>query len=437
MPPKRKHNQPTTALHLRGVAQFVQEDDIRACFDEITGYPGSINSIEITRRNGQAVAQMVSLEAAEAVVANYDRSQRGLVISATRPTGEPETITCCVDYSGLPGLPKARPGPAGLPNSAHSAPPVTPVATECGKRLFVGGLSKGPNAEGAVGTTQQMLEDYFSAFGTVTWCQVMHEDQGAGPSKGFGFVEFASEEEARQVLTAGPHYIDTCKVTVRPAGEQSKKGKGAKGGLPQASFGGPQMAIGGPKGPVMFMVKGGAGAEMVQLVDMGMGMEMGMPMDMGMGKGMGKGLGKGMMAGGAPQAIRLSPGGGGGFGKGAAPVARKMSAAGGGYQPYEGGGGWGQAGGGWDEPAPVTMIQSAPVQRGPAGGKGPKGGKHVKTAAPGGKIWRVGEQCQANFNGDWFNGSIHSGSMTNGFTIKWEDSTITEGITSDLIRPRQ
>jgi cold-inducible RNA-binding protein len=59
------------------------------------------------------------------------------------------------------------------------------------KKLFVGGL---PYA-----TTDDELKEYFSAAGTVASAQVIM-DKFSGRSKGFGFVEMSSDEEADKAI---------------------------------------------------------------------------------------------------------------------------------------------------------------------------------------------------------------------------------------------
>jgi RNA recognition motif-containing protein len=62
-----------------------------------------------------------------------------------------------------------------------------------GKKLYCGNLSysvRGPE-----------LETLFSAFGTVESAQVI-EDRESGRSKGFGFVEMSSDEEAAAAIEA-------------------------------------------------------------------------------------------------------------------------------------------------------------------------------------------------------------------------------------------
>jgi len=60
-----------------------------------------------------------------------------------------------------------------------------------GKKLFVGGL---PFA-----TTNEELEKLFSEVGTVESATVI-TDRMTGRSRGFGFVEMASEEEAGKAI---------------------------------------------------------------------------------------------------------------------------------------------------------------------------------------------------------------------------------------------
>jgi len=60
------------------------------------------------------------------------------------------------------------------------------------KKLYVGGLS--------YDTTQEGLKDAFSQAGTVESASVI-TDKFSGRSKGFGFVEMATEEEAQAAIS--------------------------------------------------------------------------------------------------------------------------------------------------------------------------------------------------------------------------------------------
>lgn len=59
------------------------------------------------------------------------------------------------------------------------------------QKLYVGGLS--------YSTTQDSLKDYFSQAGTVQSAIIIN-DKMSGRSKGFGFVEMASDEEAQKAI---------------------------------------------------------------------------------------------------------------------------------------------------------------------------------------------------------------------------------------------
>ena len=59
------------------------------------------------------------------------------------------------------------------------------------KKLYVGGLS--------YGTTEDALKDAFSAAGSVESAAIIM-DKMSGRSKGFGFVEFSSDDEAKKAI---------------------------------------------------------------------------------------------------------------------------------------------------------------------------------------------------------------------------------------------
>lgn len=61
-----------------------------------------------------------------------------------------------------------------------------------GKKLFVGNLS--------FSVTDQKLLETFSACGTVESAKVI-TDRDSGRSKGFGFVEMSSDDEAQAAIT--------------------------------------------------------------------------------------------------------------------------------------------------------------------------------------------------------------------------------------------
>jgi len=77
------------------------------------------------------------------------------------------------------------------------------------KKLFVGGLS--------YETTEATLKETFSKAGTVESATVII-DKMSGRSKGFGFVEMSSEEEAKKAIEMfNGKEIDGKNVTVNEA----------------------------------------------------------------------------------------------------------------------------------------------------------------------------------------------------------------------------
>jgi RNA recognition motif-containing protein len=62
-----------------------------------------------------------------------------------------------------------------------------------GKKLYVGNLS--------YDVTDQALEQMFGTHGTVQSAQVI-TDKSSGQSKGFGFVEMGSDQEAQAAINA-------------------------------------------------------------------------------------------------------------------------------------------------------------------------------------------------------------------------------------------
>jgi cold-inducible RNA-binding protein len=104
------------------------------------------------------------------------------------------------------------------------------------KKLFVGGLS--------YETTDATLKETFSQAGTVESVTVI-TDKFSGRSKGFGFVEMSSEEEAKKAIEMfNGKEIDGKNVTVNEARplEARPRGDGfrrdSRGGNRRGGFGG-------------------------------------------------------------------------------------------------------------------------------------------------------------------------------------------------------
>jgi RNA recognition motif-containing protein len=94
-----------------------------------------------------------------------------------------------------------------------------------GRKLYVGNLS--------YSVRDSDLEDLFAAHGTVDSAQVIM-DRDTGRSKGFGFVEMSSDQEAQAAISAlNGKDMDGRNLTVneaRPKEEGGGRGKGGGGG---------------------------------------------------------------------------------------------------------------------------------------------------------------------------------------------------------------
>ncbi len=107
-----------------------------------------------------------------------------------------------------------------------------------GKKLYVGNL--------AYSTTDESLTGAFAAFGTVASARVIM-DRETGRSKGFGFVEMASDEEALKAAAAmDGQDLDGRNLKVAEAKPMESGGRsGSSGGQSGGGGGGG----GGPRGP--------------------------------------------------------------------------------------------------------------------------------------------------------------------------------------------
>jgi len=90
------------------------------------------------------------------------------------------------------------------------------------KKLYVGGL---PYA-----VTEDKLQEIFSAHGTVESARVI-TDRFTGRSRGFGFVEMSTEEEAQTAIDSlNGSDLDGRSLTVNEARPQEDRGGGGGGG---------------------------------------------------------------------------------------------------------------------------------------------------------------------------------------------------------------
>jgi RNA recognition motif-containing protein len=102
-----------------------------------------------------------------------------------------------------------------------------------GKKLYVGNLS--------YDTTNGILEQLFGEFGTVQSAQVIM-DRDTGRSKGFGFVEMGSDQEARAAIAAlSGKDVGGRTLTVneaKPREDRGGSGRGGYGGGGRGGYGG-------------------------------------------------------------------------------------------------------------------------------------------------------------------------------------------------------
>ncbi len=94
-----------------------------------------------------------------------------------------------------------------------------------GKKLYVGNLT--------YGVTNSTLEQMFTVHGTVESAQVIM-DRDTGRSKGFGFVEMKSDQEAQAaIIGLNGKEVEGRALTVneaRPRAEGGRSGRGGSGG---------------------------------------------------------------------------------------------------------------------------------------------------------------------------------------------------------------
>ena len=106
-----------------------------------------------------------------------------------------------------------------------------------GKKLYVGNLSY------SIGNSE--LERLFEAHGAVRSAQVI-TDRDTGRSKGFGFVEMGSDQEAQTAIAAlNGKEVEGRALTVNEARPQQSSGGGGYGG---GGYGGGKRGGGGGGG---------------------------------------------------------------------------------------------------------------------------------------------------------------------------------------------
>jgi len=99
-----------------------------------------------------------------------------------------------------------------------------------GSKLYVGGLP--------YSATQDELTDLFSTHGSVQSVNII-SDKFTGQSRGFGFVEMSSDEEAQTAITAlNSTEFGGRTLTVNEAKPQAPRTGGGGGGGGGGDFGG-------------------------------------------------------------------------------------------------------------------------------------------------------------------------------------------------------
>lgn len=99
-----------------------------------------------------------------------------------------------------------------------------------GKKLYVGNLGYNVDSGG--------LEKMFAAHGTVASAQVI-TDRETGRSKGFGFVEMGSDQEAQAAIAAlAGKSLDGRNLTVNEARPLENRNAGGFGGARRGGGGG-------------------------------------------------------------------------------------------------------------------------------------------------------------------------------------------------------
>jgi RNA recognition motif-containing protein len=90
------------------------------------------------------------------------------------------------------------------------------------KKLYVGNLS--------YNTTEDSLRNHFSGFGTVASAKIIF-DRETGNSKGFGFIEMSSDEEASAAITGtNGQELDGRQLRVNEAMDKPRRDRGSGGG---------------------------------------------------------------------------------------------------------------------------------------------------------------------------------------------------------------
>ena len=91
-------------------------------------------------------------------------------------------------------------------------------------KLYVGNLP--------YNISDDQLRDVFARFGTPESARVI-TDRDSGQSKGFGFVEFSDDEQAKAALSLNGTEFGGRSLTVNEARPRNEGAGGARGGRPR------------------------------------------------------------------------------------------------------------------------------------------------------------------------------------------------------------
>ncbi len=109
-----------------------------------------------------------------------------------------------------------------------------------GKKLYVGNLS--------YDTDSSALQQLFSEFGTVSSAEII-SDRMTGQSKGFGFVEMSSDEEALAAVSGmDGKSVDGRALKVNEAKPREDRPRSGGGGGGRGGYGGGSGGGGGGRG---------------------------------------------------------------------------------------------------------------------------------------------------------------------------------------------
>jgi len=119
--------------------------------------------------------------------------------------------------------PSPSPSPGSFPTTISIPNGVPKVGTLVPNRVFVGGISSN--------TTESELHQLFSEFGNVKQTKIIADR--AGVSKGYGFVTFETEEEARRLQDASQDIVlKERKLNIAPAIKKQAYGRSYEMGQP-------------------------------------------------------------------------------------------------------------------------------------------------------------------------------------------------------------